>query len=156
MYMQIRITSQGGLEKPLVVEVFGLTVSLPGLAAGTALTVSEGPGGLEARIEGAGAAAVALPLSQEEAPPEDMREEGGGQQPEQLFDKLSALRKKVAAESGVPPYVVFHDNTLREMERLLPTDLEALGAVQGVGKAKLEKYGELFIAAIAAHKGAAA
>ncbi|MFZ5354568.1 MAG: DNA helicase RecQ [Bacillota bacterium] len=65
-----------------------------------------------------------------------------------LFDKLRLLRKEIAEEHKVPPFVVFSDATLKDMCRKLPTDNEAMLAVSGVGKHKLEKYGRLFIALI--------
>ncbi len=65
-----------------------------------------------------------------------------------LFDLLRAERMRLAREQGVPPYVVFHDTTLREMARLRPLDLDALGAVPGVGEAKLRRYGDAFLEAI--------
>jgi superfamily II DNA helicase RecQ len=68
--------------------------------------------------------------------------------PEKLFSHLVALRKQIASEVNLPPYIIFHDSTLRDMCRLLPSDLEELRAVQGVGQAKLEKYGLRFIQAI--------
>ncbi|HEX7039916.1 MAG TPA: DNA helicase RecQ [Trueperaceae bacterium] len=67
---------------------------------------------------------------------------------EALFQELRALRTAIAREAGVPPYVVFHDSTLREMAALRPTDLDALSRVSGVGAAKLERYGERFLAVI--------
>ena len=67
---------------------------------------------------------------------------------EQLFQQLAALRKQLASELRLPPYIIFHDKTLRDMCRLLPTNLEELGSIQGVGRAKLEKYGATFIQAI--------
>ena len=67
---------------------------------------------------------------------------------EQMFQKLVALRKQISAEVKLPPYIIFHDVTLKEMSRLLPTDLEALKGIQGVGLAKLEKYGRRFLEAI--------
>jgi ATP-dependent DNA helicase RecQ len=68
-----------------------------------------------------------------------------------LFEALRARRRELAAEASVPPYVVFHDSTLREMAELKPVTLAALGRVSGVGEAKLARYGEAFIAVIAAH-----
>jgi superfamily II DNA helicase RecQ len=62
-----------------------------------------------------------------------------------LFDCLVALRKQISSEVKVPPYIIFHDSTLREMCRALPGDLQSLKAIQGVGQAKLEKYGMRFI-----------
>ncbi len=45
----------------------------------------------------------------------------------------------------MPPYVIFHDSTLREMAELKPETLNALSRVAGVGQAKLERYGEAFV-----------
>lgn len=67
---------------------------------------------------------------------------------EQLFAHLVFLRKQIAAEANLPPYIIFHDSTLKDMCRLRPLSLEELSAIQGVGKAKLEKYGVRFIQAI--------
>ena len=53
----------------------------------------------------------------------------------------------------MPPYVIFHDTTLREMARLKPDSLEALRAVYGVGARKAEDLGEAFLAAIRASDG---
>jgi ATP-dependent DNA helicase RecQ len=72
-----------------------------------------------------------------------------------LFEALRACRRDLAQQAGVPPYVVFHDSTLREMAELKPTSLAALSGVSGVGEAKLERYGAAFIAAIAAFAGEA-
>lgn len=66
-----------------------------------------------------------------------------------LFEALRARRREIAAEAGVPPYVVFHDSTLREMAELKPTSVQALSRVGGVGAAKLEKYGAAFVEVIA-------
>ncbi len=70
-----------------------------------------------------------------------------------LFDSLRARRRDLAAAAGVPPYVVFHDSTLREMAALKPTSLHALSKVSGVGAAKLERYGPDFVELIAAWEG---
>jgi ATP-dependent DNA helicase RecQ len=66
-----------------------------------------------------------------------------------LFEALRALRRTLAAEAGVPPYVVFHDSTLRAMATARPAGLDALGRVPGVGASKLERWGPAFLAAIA-------
>ncbi|MCZ8100178.1 MAG: DNA helicase RecQ [Burkholderiales bacterium] len=71
-----------------------------------------------------------------------------GEGDDALFDLLRAERMRLAKEQGVPPYVVFHDTTLREMARLRPLDLDALAAVPGVGDAKLRRYGDAFLEAI--------
>ena len=69
-----------------------------------------------------------------------------------LFDALREARRKLAAEAGVPPYVIFHDSTLREIAARGPRSLGELGTVQGVGAVKLARYGEAMLAAVAAEK----
>ena len=66
-----------------------------------------------------------------------------------MFGALRAARRKIAEEGGVPPYVVFHDSTLREIAEVRPSTLAELGRVQGIGAAKLERYGEAILAAVA-------
>ena len=68
-----------------------------------------------------------------------------------LFERLRALRKRLADEHGLPPYVVFHDATLREMAERRPLNLTQFADIPGVGQAKLARYGDHFIAAIAEH-----
>ena len=68
--------------------------------------------------------------------------------PGELFARLSELRRAVAAEQGVPPYVVFKDASLREMAERMPVDLDAFSQIGGVGASKLEKYGNLFLEVI--------
>jgi ATP-dependent DNA helicase RecQ len=62
-----------------------------------------------------------------------------------LFERLRALRLSVARERGVPPYVIFHDTTLRELARLKPATLEALRHVYGVGERKAADYGAMLL-----------
>ena len=73
---------------------------------------------------------------------------------EALFEKLRALRKRTADLHNVPPYVIFHDATLREMTRRLPVTLAQLSVIPGIGQAKLARYGESFLAQIQRHVGA--
>jgi ATP-dependent DNA helicase RecQ len=68
-----------------------------------------------------------------------------------LFEALRARRRELAAEASVPPYVIFHDSTLREMAAARPASLQALAQVSGVGAAKLERYGAAFVEVIRAH-----
>jgi ATP-dependent DNA helicase RecQ len=65
-----------------------------------------------------------------------------------LFEKLRQLRLEISKELGVPPYVVFHDKTLREMATLKPVTRSELLQVGGVGERKAEQFGELFLNAI--------
>jgi superfamily II DNA helicase RecQ len=66
----------------------------------------------------------------------------------EMFNRLVALRKDICAAEGVPPYVVFHNKTMWEMARQLPDSLEALARIEGIGQAKLERYGARFLAVI--------
>lgn len=65
-----------------------------------------------------------------------------------LFEQLRALRRSVASEQGVPPYVVFNDASLRAMCVDRPTTESAFLAIPGVGATKLERYGDVFLATI--------
>jgi ATP-dependent DNA helicase RecQ len=62
-----------------------------------------------------------------------------------LFEKLRAVRKRIAEGQEVPPYVVFSDRTLREMCRRFPSALSEMRKISGVGDAKLERYGRDFV-----------
>ena len=61
------------------------------------------------------------------------------------FEALRAWRGEAARAQGVPAYVIFHDRTLREIALHTPRDLDALSAIDGVGAAKLERYGQAVI-----------
>jgi len=67
-----------------------------------------------------------------------------------LFEALRETRRALAAESRVPAYVIFHDSTLREIAAARPRNLAELAAVNGVGEAKLARYGHAMLAAVAA------
>lgn len=68
-----------------------------------------------------------------------------------LFDELRTLRKRLADERGVPPYVIFHDRTLMNMAAALPTTREELLRVEGVGQRKLSDFGDEFLACVNAY-----
>ncbi|GAB3201116.1 ATP-dependent DNA helicase RecQ [Pontibacter aydingkolensis] len=65
-----------------------------------------------------------------------------------LFERLRALRKRIADEAGVPPYVVFTDTTLQEMAAERPTTKIAMLSISGVGAQKFERYGDQFMSEI--------
>jgi ATP-dependent DNA helicase RecQ len=68
----------------------------------------------------------------------------------ELFEALRLRRLELAREQSVPPYVIFHDSTLREMACSRPLDKNAMGGIAGVGEKKLERFGQAFIEVIQA------
>ncbi len=66
-----------------------------------------------------------------------------------LFEALRAKRRELAEEQNVPPYVIFHDATLREMATIKPATLAQLGEITGVGARKLDTYGDAFLRVVA-------
>lgn len=63
----------------------------------------------------------------------------------EVWESLRVLRRKIADEQSVPPFLIFHDTTLREMAEVLPQSLEQLFNITGVGKSKLSRYGLRFL-----------
>ena len=84
---------------------------------------------------------------------EGRRSRGGAANPfgDPLFEALRECRRALAAEAGLPPYVIFHDATLREMAAVRPKTQSALAQIGGVGARKLEAYGDAFLDVIKAH-----
>jgi ATP-dependent DNA helicase RecQ len=68
-----------------------------------------------------------------------------------LFDALKSVRLKLARDQGVPPYVVFHDSTLRAMATERPASIAEMMSLPGVGRAKLERYGDAFLRELQRH-----
>ncbi|XTP53578.1 DNA helicase RecQ [Niallia sp. Krafla_26] len=62
-----------------------------------------------------------------------------------LFEELRVLRKEIAANEGVPPFIIFSDTTLKEMSRYFPIDEDSMLRIKGIGQAKFTKYGQTFI-----------
>jgi ATP-dependent DNA helicase RecQ len=73
---------------------------------------------------------------------------GGIAYDEALYHILKSVRKKVAKDKGLPPYVIFQDPSLEEMATTYPTSKEELGNVNGVGRGKVEKFALPFVNAI--------
>ncbi|MEH1937841.1 MAG: DNA helicase RecQ [Nostoc sp.] len=71
---------------------------------------------------------------------------------EVLLQKLRSLRKQLADEQSVPPYVIFHDSTLKVMVQVQPQNLVEFAKLSGVGSHKLAQYGERFITEIRAYR----
>ncbi|MDO3662698.1 DNA helicase RecQ [Bacillus sp. C28GYM-DRY-1] len=72
---------------------------------------------------------------------------------DELFERLRMVRKEIATEQGVPPFVVFSDQTLKEMSGKQPVNDEELLSIKGVGEQKRAKYGRLFLQEIQAYAG---
>jgi ATP-dependent DNA helicase RecQ len=70
---------------------------------------------------------------------------------EMLFERLRKLRKQIADEQGVPPYVVFTDSSIKLMAQQQPQTLDAFASISGVGAHKLQRYGDRFTAEIRTH-----
>ncbi len=102
-------------------------------------------------LSGSGSVRLTRPKGQQQSPVPQDREVG--QQDAALFEDLRRLRKRLADEQGVPPYVVFPDRTLKEMAGRRPQTREEFALLPGVGTAKLERYAEIFIAAIRGSPG---
>lgn len=66
-----------------------------------------------------------------------------------LYDALKAVRTELAKAQNVPPYVIFHDKTLREMAMAKPAGVNDLAQISGVGEVKIERYGAAFLKVIA-------
>lgn len=64
---------------------------------------------------------------------------------EAVWDALRQCRSRLASDQGVPPYVIFHDSTLRAMARMMPRTTEEFGTLPGVGQTKCDKYGPAFL-----------
>jgi ATP-dependent DNA helicase RecQ len=95
--------------------------------------------------------AVTMP-SKESRPAKELRSAAEASDNEaidmRLFDALRALRKKLATEHHVPPYVIFHDATLKRIALRRPSTREEFLAIPGVGQTKLERYADTFIAEV--------
>lgn len=123
----------------------GAGAGLPGAASGFSFTIkrraSKGRAGARVRR------AVDL-LRDEAGEGADAGRDRPGDDAE-LFEQLRALRRSLAQERGVPPYIVCSDKTLRGLCRRRPASREELLDVPGIGEAKASEYGEAFLQAIA-------
>jgi len=87
------------------------------------------------------------------APAPEKHRAGGIGCDEALFDELRRLRKRLADERLVPPYIIFSDVALRQMARFYPSSPAEFARISGVGERKLAQFGAVFLEAIAAWLG---
>ena len=113
--------------------------------------LSFGPGA-KPILKGEEQLTIAVPAPRKRA----RRDRGPSGPADPLFEALRARRRELAAETGVPPYVIFHDSTLRGISECRPVNLSELSRVQGVGEAKLKRYGEAMLAVVAGYEEATA
>ncbi len=132
---------EAGLLRPLVRALQARGSLVPTEHGGLAL-------GGDARdiLKGEGAVLIALPPKTERKGRKP-RSTAGEVNPvgDPLFEALRALRRDLAAQAQVPPYVIFHDATLREMAAQRPASLADMGRIGGVGARKLEAWGDAFL-----------
>lgn len=127
-----------------------IRLGLLGQAAGKFPTVEIMPEGIEA-LRSRRIIRLTRPLA---APAQKKRREAPGTIAcdEVLFERLRALRKKLADERGVPAYVILGDVTLRQMARDLPTTLAAMAVIPGWGEKKLAQFAKEFAEEIAGYR----
>ena len=97
---------------------------------------------------------LTLNLPKVEAPSPGVASSGTLDYDREFFEKLRALRKRIADEQQVPPYVIFGDKSLQQMAYYAPRNKEEFSRISGVGTAKLEHFSEGFLTVINEHGGA--
>jgi hypothetical protein len=136
----------------LQVSIAGDQVALMGLASGREVRFEGLCGNITVKVlpvQEQPVSPVLPEVSVEQPAAQAVSQEVKADQPDQqLFERLVALRKQISKEVKLPPFIIFHDSTLRDMCRRLPADLEAMGTVSGVGEAKLKSYGSRFLEVI--------
>lgn len=86
------------------------------------------------------------------APTQDRPSNARREEAEALFQRLRELRKELADQQSVPPYVIFADSSLKLMAQQQPQTMVEFAKISGVGKRKLEQYGQQFTACIRTHR----
>ena len=84
-------------------------------------------------------------LTKPEEAPHIFKTEAGEDYDRTLFEQLRVLRKTMADREGVPPYVIFHDTSLKEMSTQYPQNVSELLMISGMGERKLRRYGDAFL-----------
>jgi len=128
-----------------------LRLGLIECAPGKFATLSLTPAGLEALRK---RTTIVLTKQIDIAEKAARRRAGAIECDEALFERLRALRRRLADERGVPAYIIFSDVSLREMARNYPTNSTEFRHIPGVGEQKLKDFGEAFLSEIRSHLAA--
>jgi ATP-dependent DNA helicase RecQ len=138
-----RLADRGGCRHQALVRYFDEAIE----PCGASCDVCRGSGIEEvvAQAPGRGAAARDGGLFEPAAPAKARGRAGGEIVNPETFERLRALRKRLADAEGVPAYIVFSDAVLREMAKHAPRTRAELLGISGVGPVKLERYGEAFL-----------
>ena len=171
--MQISITAcEGVFDKPLKLDVLGLEVDISELDPDKKIVICDKADSVFVTVK----EVVSLPEPEavthditepepikveieETLPVEEVPQVEGEPVPQpeppashdELYSKLSDLRKRIAVKEKLPAYTIFKNKTLQDMCEALPQDTQALKAIQGVGDARLAKYGDMFLDVIREH-----
>ena len=111
--------------------------------------LSFGPGA-KAILKGEEQVVIAVPPPRARGTGRRDRRTGADLPHDPLFEALRAWRRERAKEQGIPPYVIFHDSTLRAVAAERPSSLHALSQIEGIGDTKLERHGESLLEALTA------
>ena len=100
---------------------------------------------------GQGKILLGLPQGKKNKSKNNDENEGDSLKTEKVFLELRELRKRIAQERGVPPYVILHDKTLLEIARRLPDCQEELLSIKGLGEVKIEQFGDRLLDLVSRH-----
>lgn len=151
--MEFVIVSKGAVSGSLHLKVSGFSVELSDIPASGKVAVTDDSGNVSIEVLQSEDTFVEKPLKEvrQAEPSSEAVTEVLDISSDLLFQKLAVLRRQIAKEERLPPYIIFHDASLKDMVLKLPSDLEAMKDISGVGQAKLEKYGGRFVDAIKAY-----
>jgi ATP-dependent DNA helicase RecQ len=151
--MKLVIDSKGSVSGSLHLKVSGFSVELSDIPASGKVAVIDDSGNVSIEVLQVEDTFVEKPLKevQQPEPSSEAVPEVLDISSNLLFQKLAVLRRQIAKEERLPPYIILHDASLKDMVLKLPSDLEAMKDISGVGQAKLEKYGGRFVDAIKAY-----
>jgi ATP-dependent DNA helicase RecQ len=146
-----RRVEHGGCRHAAILDFFGEVIDDCGDACDTCTgtSVEQLVSAAHDRIAASKRTAGSRPREAASAVPGMSATAAGNAEDEELFERLRALRKQLADAQGVPAYIILNDRALRELAARRPASAEELLEISGIGPAKLERYGEAFLRAVA-------